>query len=548
MHIKRILCLIFAVLLCFAVGCDEKGADSSSAPAPAVETGRGGDENDPENRDNNSENGTTVGAEELVVKTGKANGIDVSKWQGKIDWQAVKKSGIDFAMIRIGFRGENGTIYKDSCADYNLQQAEKAGVLVGVYFYSTAKNTTEAEEEARWTAAQIAGYPISYPVAYDCEGVLNPGSRIYGLSNQTRTDNALAFLNRIAESGYEGMVYSAYSELTGSANWDTARLEKASQIWLARYPNEPYPKTEHPDYAGRYDMWQYTDRGRIGGITGNVDLIVSYFTKEKAAPKDKSARPDTASAPSNDSFTAVSDEVTAKMETNLRDAATTKSNVVAVLKNGTFLQRTGTSANGWSRLTYEGRTVYAITSYLTTDRSYTPPVQTPSDGFTDASGQLTAKDVTNLRAAPSTSAELVATIHNGEFVTRTGTNPNGWTRLSYNGRTVYAKTSLLTDKVNSASSSGSSSRPDPEPSDGFTAASGKMTAKDATNLRTAPNTGSSEVVYTLKNGEFAERIGVNRASGWTKLTFNGQTVYAVSSYLLTEEEYNTQAQSSEQAE
>lgn len=542
--LKKFICIFSAAaLLLTASGCGKEDGVSGGSSGFSSAAGQN-DLTDPENTDYRTESGAEANAEDLVPKQGLANGIDVSKWQGKIDWRAVKNAGIDFAVIRIGFRGENGVIYKDDFADYNIQQAEKAGVLVGVYFFSTAKNTVEAREEAEWTVSAIEGYPISYPVVYDCEGFLSEESRVYGLSNDQRTDNAAEFLDYVEEKGYEGMFYAAKSELENSLYWDTERLESSYMIWVARYPGTPYPDTPDPDYGGKYDMWQYTDRGKVSGISGNTDMAVSYFTREKAEPKNSSARPENAAAPEAGGgiYTAVSDEVTAKIETNLRDAATTKSNIVGVLKNGTFLKRTAEGSNGWSKLLYNGKTVYAITSFLTSDKNYKPPAAEPSDGFTAAGGSYTAKEETNLRAGPSTDSEIVATIKNGEFVTRTGISPSGWTRLSYNGRTVYAKTSLLTTEVNSSVSPPASS--DAEPSDGFAAASGNMTAKIETRLRTAPTTDGSQVVYTLKRGEFVPRTGVSD-KGWTRLLYNGQTVYAVSSYLLTEEEYNSQNQSAQ---
>ncbi len=423
--LKKLLCLTAVfVLTLSAAGCKEKDTESNtsdlpSSPANNEQT----DALDPENIDLGTESGTAVKAEELVIKEGKANGVDVSKWQGKIDWAKVKKSGIDFAIIRIGFRGENGVIYKDDCADYNIQQADKAGVLVGVYFFSTATTTAEALEEAEWTISAIEGYPISYPVVYDCEGFKNAESRMYGISNTQRTDNALAFLQYVKQKGYEGMLYSAKSELDNSLYWDTPRIENTYSVWVARYPDVPYPKTSTPDYSGKYDMWQYTDKGTVSGISGNTDMSVSYFTRQKAAAKNPDARPKDAKAPTaNDNiYTAVSDEVTAKIETNLRDGATTKSNIVGTLKNGEFLKRTATGSNGWSKLELNGKTVYAITSYLTTDKSYKPQESTSvSDGFSPAEGEVTAKDETNLRAEPNTNSEIVATIKNGEFVTRVG--------------------------------------------------------------------------------------------------------------------------------
>ena len=538
--IKKSLCIVAALVFAVsAAGCKHKDA-ASEASSASVNYESGGDMLDPENIDFATESGAEVNAEKLEIKKGVANGVDVSKWQGKIDWARVKRSGIDFAIIRIGFRGENGIIYKDDCADYNIQQADKAGLLVGVYFFSTAKTAAEAEEEAKWTANAIAGYPISYPVVYDCEGFLSENSRMYGLSKEQRSDNALAFLNYIKSAGYEGMFYAAKTELEGSIYWDTARLENAFEIWVARYPATPYPTTPAPDYGGKYAMWQYTNKGTVSGITGNADISVSYFTREKSEAKSPKSRPSDASAPSADDniYTAVSDEVTAKIETNLRDAATTKSNIVGTLKNGEFLKRTATGSNGWSRLIYNGKTVYAITSYLTTDRNYkTEIIPSVSDGFEPASGEVTAKEETNLRAEPNTNSALIATIKNGEFVTRVGVSPSGWTRLIYNGQTVYAKTSLLTTEIISRPSVSSEKNP---VSDGFSAASGRVTAKSETNLRTAPNVDNSEVVYTLKRGEFVELTGKS-SKGWSKLNYNGQTVYAVSSYLLTEDEYNTQS-------
>lgn len=538
--IKKSLCIVAALVFAVsAAGCKHKDA-AIEASSASVTYESGGDMLDPENIDFATESGAEVNAEKLEIKKGMANGVDVSKWQGKIDWARVKRSGIDFAIIRIGFRGENGIIYKDDCADYNIQQADKAGLLVGVYFFSTAKTAAEAEEEAKWTASAIAGYPISYPVVYDCEGFLSENSRMYGLSKEQRSDNALAFLNYIKSAGYEGVFYAAKSELEGSLYWDTARLENAFEIWVARYPATPYPTTPTPDYGGKYAMWQYTNKGTVSGITGNADISVSYFTREKSEAKSPKSRPSDASAPSADDniYTAVSDEVTAKIETNLRDAATTKSNIVGTLKNGEFLKRTATGSNGWSRLIYNGKTVYAITTYLTTDKNYkTEIISSVSDGFEPASGEVTAKEETNLRAEPNTNSTIVATIKNGEFVTRVGVSPSGWTRLIYNGQTVYAKSSLLTTEIISRPSVSSEENP---VSDGFSAASGRVTAKSETNLRTAPNVDNSEVVYTLKRGEFVELTGKS-TKGWSKLNYNGQTVYAVSSYLLTEDEYNTQS-------
>lgn len=473
-----------------------------------------------------NEEGSEVKVEEIKAQTGKANGIDVSKWQEVIDWQKVKASGVEFAVIRIGYRAENGKIYKDENADYNIQQADKAGILVGVYFFSTAINTAEALEEAKWTAEAIKSYPISYPVAYDCEGYLSSNSRMFGLSNTARTDNAISFLSHMVSLGYEGMLYASKSEL--EQHWEISRIEAKYKIWIARYPQVPYPKTAAPDYSGKYHMWQYTNNGKVNGISGGTDLVVSYFTKSKASPKSQQTVTEAEKPkPIDTTYTAVNEQVTAKVEVSLRDAATTNSNVVGTLKKGTFLTRTAIGSNGWSKLSFNGKTVFAVSSYLTTDAEYTQTT-TPSveDGFTAVNDRVTAKSETNLRSLPTTDegSEILGLLKNGEFLTRTGKSDKGWSRLEYNGKTVYAVTDFLTDESGTQE----------EREIIFTKVNEQVTAKSETNLRSLPTTDEgSEVLGLLKNGEFLTRTGTS-AQGWSRLEYNGKTVYAVSSLLTTE--------------
>ncbi len=546
MFIKKILASVYALLLIVLLcGCknEMQVSDSMSSVSNVQSVVDSADtssfaENDsidPENTENGAQNGALIDIQKLEVKKGKANGVDVSKWQGKIDWKKVKASGIDFAIIRIGYRAENGNIYKDEYADYNIQQADKSGLLVGVYFFSTAINTKEAIEEAEWTASAIASYPISYPVVYDCEGFTANNSRMYSLTNAQRSDNAIAFLSSIEKKGYEGMMYGSRSDLESSAYWDTERIEQYFKIWVAVYPQPTYPQVEMPDYIGRYDMWQYTNMGKVNGINGNTDMIVSYFTKSKAKPKSSNPyKIATVPAERDNIYTSVNEKVTAKLEVNLREAAGTKSNIVGMLKNGDVLERTAIGTNGWSKLLYNGKTVYAISSYLTTDLKQKPIQSTEqpvNDGYTSVNEKVTAKEVVNLRDAAGTSANIVGTLKNGEIITRIAVGKNGWSKLSYNGKTVFAVSSYLTTDLSYKPTVSEPETSQPQ-SDGFTAVNEQVTAKSETNLRTVPSSkDSSTVVHTLKNGEYVKRIGINKASGWSKLEFNGQIVYAISSYL-----------------
>lgn len=487
---------------------------------------------DPENVDE-MEAGQSIQANQLNMVQGKSNGIDVSKWQGKIDWSQVKKDRIDFAFIRIGYRGENGVIYKDDNADYNIQQASKAGVLVGVYFYSTAVNQQEAIEEAKWTLQCIKSYSISYPVVYDCEGYKHSSSRTYNLSTNERTKNAIAFLDTIAKEKYETMFYTSLSDL--ESHWNINDIKNKHKIWIAQYSDVIYPKKQTPDYDGTCHAWQYTNKGQVKGISGNVDMVVCYFKNEKSTPKDTNASTPKVFTPLTEEdkiYSSVNEKVTAKEVTNLRTLATTKSDIVTTLKNGESITRIGVGSNGWSKLKYKNKTVYAITSYLTTDLTVKEKKTETEDivsgqVFDAKKDKVTAKDEVNLRSLPTTSSDIVGTLKSGAFLERTAIGRSGWSRLIYNGQSVYAITNYLSNEVVKKPET----QPEvTKPSDGFSDINEQVTAKSETNLRDKPSMEGSQVVYTLKNGEYVKRIGVNN-NGWSKIEYNGKVVYAISSYL-----------------
>ncbi len=496
-----------------------------------------GELSDPENQDFENENGNIIDTEYIQIIEGKSNGIDVSKWQGIIDWKKVKESGIQFAFVRIGYRGENGVIYKDEFAEYNLQQAHKNNVLTGVYFFSTAVNIAEAKEEAEWTLEFIKGYHISYPVVYDCEGYKNPNSRMFGLDAKMRTDNALEFLSLVSKNGYDTMLYGARNELSLPYYWDISRIQKNHRIWVAQYPEITYPDIEFPDYEGRVDAWQYTNKGIVDGINGNTDLVVCYFEEELKQPKNPEIVHKEVKAPevdSSDKYTEVNEQVTAKEVTNLRVSPTTKSDIVVTLKNGEFVTRTGVGTKGWSRLDYNGQTVYAITSYLTTEikqEEKEPVDEVNGIKFEETNDKVTAKIKVNLRSLPSTvSGEIVGSLESGTFLDRVAISTQGWSRLIYNGQEVYAVSNYLSNEVITQST-----EPSVDEREVFSPIDEMVTAKIETNLRTKPNTNDSEIVYTLKNGEYVKRVGINNTTGWSQLEYNGVKVYAVSSYLTVQE-------------
>lgn len=383
-------------------------------------------------------------------------GIDVAKYQGTIEWKRVAEAGIDFAMIRVGYRTvASGEIIADTNAKYNMQEAQKYGIKVGAYFFSTAVSEEEAIEEADWVADYISQYKITYPVAYNCEGFSDAQSRQHNMTKTERTEAAIAFMNRIAEHEYVPMFYASKGEMEEDAQWETSRIERLYKVWVAQYPSVSYPQTEKSDYAGKYAMWQYTNQGTVPGISKPVDLDIAYFGYEEVSDAKNEDVPDDVEADPEAlmKFTEVNETVTAKDKTNLRDKPSqdSDSNVVYTLSNGEIATRTGVSNSGWSRVEFHGKTYYAVSSYLTTDLDYEPPKQEPEDGFktkfTSVNEKVTAKEEVNLRNMPSVTdsgSQVVSTIVNGDIVTRTGINNEmGWSRVEYNGQTLYCVSSYL---------------------------------------------------------------------------------------------------------
>lgn len=444
----------------------EPESESDVDDAEAVSDDELSEAEDPQNGTMSAEQGSQVDVTELLSSNGASEteqvtmGIDVARYQGTIDWAQVASSGIDFAMVRVGYRtNASREICADTNARYNMQEAQKNGIKVGVYFFSTAVSTEEAVAEADWVADYISQYQITYPVAYDCEGFDQPDSAQYQLTNAERTDIAIAFLQEIYNRGYTPMFYASMGELSGSAKWDTERIESICKIWVSQYPQAPYPQTAQSSYTGTHAMWQYTNQGTVAGISKPVDVNVAYFGYEGTAEAQDETAPEEVHADVEAlmNFTDVNETVTAKNSTNLRNIPSQgeDSTVVYTLQNGETATRTGVSNSGWSRISYNGQTLYAVSSYLTTDLSYQAPEQEGAgsgDGlktkFADRNEQVTAKIEVNLRALPSVTnpdAAVVAVLHNGEYVTRTGINEEyGWSRVDYNGQTLYCISSYLT--------------------------------------------------------------------------------------------------------
>ena len=192
-----------------------------------------------------------------------ARGIDVSKFQGSIDWNAVKADGITFAIIRCGYRGYgSGALVEDSTYRQNIQGAINAGLRVGVYFYSQAINEAEAVEEASMVLSLVSGYSLPLGVYYDTESV--GGGRANALSAAERTACAVAFCETIRSAGYSAGVYSYASWFYNALNF--ANISKYN-IWIAQY-------RDTLSFSYKHNIWQYTGSGSVNGISKPVDMNI----------------------------------------------------------------------------------------------------------------------------------------------------------------------------------------------------------------------------------------------------------------------------------
>ena len=207
----------------------------------------------------------TFNAEGVLNGSDSRLGIDVSTWNGQIDWSQVARSGVSYAIIRAGYRGSStGALIRDSAFSRNASGATAAGIRVGIYIFSQATNEAEAVEEASMAVQLASGYHVSLPIFIDVEGSGGRGDRV---SVAQRTANIAAFCRTVENSGYKAGVYANKSWFTHNIN--VAALT-GYHIWLAQYAAKPTYT------ASRYDIWQYSSSGRISGIKGNVDMNMFY--------------------------------------------------------------------------------------------------------------------------------------------------------------------------------------------------------------------------------------------------------------------------------
>ena len=195
-------------------------------------------------------------------------GVDISKENGDVDFNKLKKAGVDFVMVRIGYRGyESGNMVLDEQYFDNIQLANEAGLAVGVYFESQATTVEEALEEAEFVVTNLIEMRVTYPVVFDLGLIANDTSRIDNIPKTQLTEITNTFCNRVKEVGYKPMVY-------GNKYWLLRKIDLTLlgdfDIWLSQ-------NGQVPDYPYEFAMWQYTNTGSVNGISGDVNMNISFI-------------------------------------------------------------------------------------------------------------------------------------------------------------------------------------------------------------------------------------------------------------------------------
>ena len=282
--------------------------------------------------------------------------IDVSTWNGNIDWNKVYKSGVRYAMIRSSFGVENPN-QVDNKFVRNITNAQKAGVKCGIYHYSYAKSATEAKKEADFCLKTIKNYKIDLPVAFDIED-----SSQTHLGKDTLTSIVIAFCDRIKSAGYRPMLYCNPNWLCNYLHKD--KLINKYDIWLANWG------VSAPSY--NCAIWQYSENGSVPGVSGSVDM--NWIYKDYTSTKPATTKPVT--KPSNVKKTDYSVKVTAQAGLNVRKGAGTNYSIITALKCGTVVTVSKVSGNwgyvgkygGWICLDYTAKV--GTTSTVKSDKVY----------------------------------------------------------------------------------------------------------------------------------------------------------------------------------
>lgn len=445
-------------------------------------------------------------------------GVDVSKWNGKIDWGRAKKAGVQFALVRMAYRGYGsaGSMGIDETGVTNLKNALAVGIPVGAYIFSQATTEAEAKAEADLLISQVKGYKITLPLVMDFEYYSDSGKnegRLYDakLSKSKATAICNAFCARVASKGYTPMVYANADMLKNKLN--ASDISKNYMIWLANY-------TSKTTYTGDYNFWQYSAAGAVDGISGRVDMNFRYIKKDTSGltgdPADTTAS-GTLKTPalkaSGKNFYTVKlswSKVNGASGYKIQKYNSSKKayETIKTISNGSTVSYNHTGLNAATTYKYRVR-AYKKANGTTVYSSYTSAVKATTKKA--VSGKIKGSNV-NFRKGASISKAKIAQLKKGKNVTLTGKSGSWYkVKASINGK---SKTGYILDDYVK-----------------ITSRQAKVNATNV-NVRKGPGT-SYKKVTTLTKGT---KISVTGTKGsWYKISFSvkgkKKTGYMLTSYI-----------------
>lgn len=451
----------------------------------------------------------------------KIYGIDVSSYQGTIDWSKVKAAGISFAILRVGT--SKG---KDSYFEKNYTNAKAVGMPLGVYYYSYASTVAKAQSEASTVVSWLSGKSFEYPIYFDIED----GSLLTGLTNTDRTNLCIAFNTVLENAGYYCGVYSGKYWLENYVNLST--LKAKYPIWMAQYL---YSGTDSKDYSSSYPIWQYSSMGSVNGITGNVDMDVCYVDYPTLIKN--SGKNGFSSTPACGYYKCTATSL------NIRSGATTSNASIGTIPNDAEVcVMEFNSDYTWGNVIYNGMNGWSSMTYLTYVRPFTSLTVKYDAGGVDATVPETTTPGINSTITVSTS---VPTSNGYEFL--------GWT-LTRSADGKYYSTSSGWGATPSVIPAGAALTLDVTMFDSTLASetftfgatwrkitSGWFTvATSSTSLNIRSGAGTSySPVGSAPKGSSVAVFEFNSDNSWAKVNCNGTTGWCSADYLSYEKAFQS---------
>ena len=430
-------------------------------------------------------------------------GIDVSKWNGDIDWKSVKDAGADYVIIRAGF----GSSTVDEKFYQNIKGARDAGLKIGIYWFSYATSVEKAKAEAQKCIEVISEFKenITYPVFFDYEYASRDYAEKQGVTvtKELATEMANTFINTIKSAGYPT---GLYTNKDFGNKYFSEDIINSNNLWVAQYANKN-------TYGRAYDMWQYTEKGKIAGVSGDVDLNYTCLIPEgvninndditDGNENNDNVNDDTTGG--NENNDNVNDDTTSGNENN--DNAnddTTGGN-----ENNDNVNDDTTGGNENNDNVNDD-----TTGGNENNDNVNDDTNTENNPSTVIEKGVTTENL-NLRVEASTSSKIITTIPKGKTIEIVEKLNSGWYKVNYNGKTGYVSSSYVS--INGSTEN----KPSIVTEKGVTTAN--------LNLRVKAST-SSKIITTIPKGKTIE-IVEKLNSGWYKVNYNGKTGYVSSKYV-----------------